>query len=190
MQRLFCAEEVRWFVLQVVPKHERKVANILAYKGCTNFVPTYKKKQRWSDRLKSVELPLFPGYVFCRLYHSLAREVLSTPGVNRIVGFGGKPFPVPDDEISALQKIVTSGVQSRPERYLNVGSKVQITAGPLAGVVGILSRYKSQERLVISVDLITQSISVEIEASITAPLLSSYKSSSSAFLPLYDRGAG
>jgi transcription antitermination factor NusG len=161
-------EQVWWFALQVIPKHERKVATVLSYKGRRNFLPTYRKKQRWSDRTKVLELPLFPGYVFCQLNHSMARDVLSTPGVNRMVGFGGKPYPIPDEEISALQKTMRSGISPQPEPYLTVGRKVQITDGPLAGVVGILTRYSNQERLVISVDMIAQSFSVEVDITMAA----------------------
>jgi len=176
-------EQVRWFALQVIPKHERKVANILTYKGHTNFLPTYKKKQRWSDRTKVLELPLFSGYVFCQLNHSMARDVLSTPGVNRMVGFGGKPYPILDEEIGALQKVMRSGIPPRPELYLKVGRKVQVTDGPLAGVVGILTRYTNQERLVISVDMIAQSISVEIDVSMATPIHSLPPARSYASIP-------
>jgi transcription antitermination factor NusG len=170
MQIFDLNDPIHWFALQVVPNHERKVADILTYKGRTSFLPTYKKKQRWSDRTKITEFPLFPGYVFCQLSHSVARDVLSTPGVNRIVGFGGKPYPIADEEIIALQKTLRSGLQPRPEPYLKIGRKVQIVEGPLAGITGILTGYMNQGRLVISVDMIMQSISVEIDVSVVVPV--------------------
>lgn len=170
MQTFDLNDPIHWFALHVVPNHERKVASILAYKGRTSFLPTYKKKQRWSDRTKITELPLFPGYVFCQLSHSVARDALSTPGVNRIVGFGGKPYPIADEEIMALQKTLRSGIQPRPEPYLKIGRRVQIVEGPLAGVIGILAGYMNQGRLVISVDMIMQSISVEIDVSTVVPV--------------------
>lgn len=86
------------------------------------------------------------------------------------MGFGGKPYPIPEEEISALQTMIRSGIQRRPEPYLKIGRKVQITEGPLAGVTGILTRYANQDRLVISVDMIAQSVSVEIDVSMAIPI--------------------
>lgn len=183
-------EHIQWFAVQVAAKHEKIVASILSYKELVNFLPTYKKKKKWSDRFKIVELPLFPGYVFCQFNHSMVRDVLSTPGITKIVGFGRKPHPIADEEISALQKMMRFGIPTRPEPYLKVGRKVQITRGALAGVIGILTRYSNQERLVISLDMITQSVSIEIGLSSVSAFIDGSKACQEAFTSVSQVGAG
>jgi transcription antitermination factor NusG len=162
-----------WFALQVAPHHEKKVATILEYKGLEQFFPTYKSKRQWSDRTKVVIQPLFPGYVFCRSQGSKMAPILATPGVNRIVSFGGKPCPVADEDIAALQRIVSVGVDPRPFPYLTTGQRVRIIQeGPLFGIVGVLTKVKNRTRLVVSVDLITKSISVDVDQrDVTAEIL-------------------
>jgi transcription antitermination factor NusG len=154
-----------WLALQVVPRHEKKVDTMLEYRGYAHFLPTRRVRQRWSDRVKVIEQPLFPGYVFCRRQRTLIEVVRSTPGIIRIVCFGGKPHPMPDQEIEALQRLdrLERDVASFP--YLRAGQKVQVISGPLAGIVGMIVQFKNRNRLIISVDLIMKSVSVEIEES-------------------------
>ncbi len=96
--------------------------------------------------------------------------ILATPGVNRIVSFGGKPCPVADEDIAALQRIVSAGVDPRPFPYLTTGQRVRIIQeGALFGIVGVLTKVKNRKRLVVSVDLITKSISVEVDQQHVAP---------------------
>jgi transcription antitermination factor NusG len=151
-----------WFAVQVIPRHEQKIALHLRNKGHEQFLPFCSSFRRWSDRDKNVNVPLFPGYLFCRVARSSFGSVLKTPGVYRIVCFGGHPYPVSDEEIQGLQLAVESGVPVSPVPYLSLGEKVQIKHGPLAGVTGIVTRFKNRARLVISVDVIMQSVSLEI----------------------------
>ena len=155
----------KWFAVQVALRHERKVALMLGCKGCVHFLPTYKSKRKWTDRSKLIEQPLFPGYVFCQITRPLARHVLGTPGVHRIVAFGGRPCPVSDEEILVLRQVVSSGEDVQPSQYLAIGKRVKITSGPFAGVSGFLTQFKNQQRLVISVDLIQKSVSIEVDIS-------------------------
>lgn len=153
-----------WFVVQVAPRAEKRVAEYLTYKGYRCFLPLYKTRRNWSDRKKVLELPLFPGYVFCRLLERSAGLVLATPGTVRIIGVGGKPCPVSACEIEALQRVVSSDVQASPySPFLKIGEKVEIKNGPLAGLVGIIINIQNQHRLVLSVDLVMKSISVDID---------------------------
>jgi|SRR5947209_251809 len=153
-----------WFAIQVAPRHEKKVATMLGYKGYEQFVPTYESRRKWSDRSKVIELPLFPSYVFCKIHHKAANGlILTTPGVLRVVGFGGKPYPIADDEIDAIRKLTLCADVS-PVTYLKVGQKVRITSGPLSGVTGILAQIKNRNRVVISVDLIMKSIAVDVDS--------------------------
>jgi transcription antitermination factor NusG len=161
---LSVSEVEPWLALQVAPQHEKKVATILEYKGFQQFFPTYKSKRRWSDRIQVLILPLFPGYIFCRSSRSRAAAILTTPGVNRIVSFGGKPCPVADEDIATLQTMVRDGVDPMPFPYLTYGQRVRIIRqGALFGIVGILTQAKNRARLVVSVDMIAKSISIEID---------------------------
>lgn len=154
-----------WFAVQVAPRHEKSVAALLSYKGYQHFLPTYRSRRAWSDRKKTIEVPMFPGYVFCRTMHRAAHGlVLTTPGVVRVVGFSGNPYPIPDDEIDAIRKVVLSS-ESEPVPYLKVGQRVRISSGSMAGIVGILVQIKNRHRLVMSVDLIMKSIAVDVDVS-------------------------
>jgi transcription antitermination factor NusG len=154
-----------WFALQVVPQHEKKVSMLLEYGGYSHYFPIRRVRRRWSDRIKLLEQPLFPGYVFCRSQQSLMEVVRSTPSIIRIVCFAGKPHPVSDEEIEALRCLTALGRKIDPHPYLGVGQKVQVVSGPMAGVSGIIVQFKKRNRLVISVDVIMKSVSVEIDDS-------------------------
>jgi transcription antitermination factor NusG len=160
----------QWFTFQVVPRHERQVDAILGYKGCEHFLPTHQVRRKWSDRTKLVHLPLFPGYIFCRSRSSLMDVARSTPGVIRVVSFGGKPHPVPSEEIDALRRVVQAQRDVCSVRYLNAGRKVRVIAGPLAGLTGIIAQIRRRHRLIVSIDLIMKSASVEIDESEVAPV--------------------
>jgi transcriptional antiterminator RfaH len=159
-----------WFAVQVTPRHEKIVATLLEFKGCVQFLPTYKAKRQWSDRTKLIEQPLCPGYVFSRFDRSEARQVLGTAGVIRIVSFGGKPCPIADEEIRVLQRVALSEISVRPHSFLKIGEKVQVKAGPLIGITGILTKFKNQERLILSVDVIMKGISLDIDGRLVCPL--------------------
>jgi transcription antitermination factor NusG len=159
----------RWFALQVKPRHEKSAAEALRHKGLEDFCPQYLAVRRWSDRMKRLEFPLFPRYVFCRFDLHNKLSVLTTPGVVSILGIGKSPLPVPDGEIKALQAIVQSHLPAQPWPFLQVGESVRLECGPLAGLEGILLHFKSQYRLVVSVTLLQRSVAVEIERSWVVP---------------------
>jgi transcription antitermination factor NusG len=159
-----------WYALQVRPRFEKQVASTLASKGFEGFLPLYRNRSRWSDRIKEVELPLFSGYLFCRFDINKRLPILVTPGVMKVVGIGKIAHPVEDDEIAALQAITLSGLQAEPRSYLNIGEKVRIGIGPLAGVEGILLGVKGSNRLIVSVGLLQRSVSVEISESWVVPI--------------------
>lgn len=159
-----------WYALQVRPRFEKMVASMLLNKGYEGFLPLYCHRSRWSDRMKEVQLPLFPGYLFCRLDLNKRLPVLVTPGVLHIVGIAKTPHPVEDEEIEALQSIVFSGLRAEPRSYLNIGERVRIEIGPLAGTEGILMSFKGSARLVVSVSLLQRSVVVEIDESWAVPV--------------------
>lgn len=153
-----------WFALQVVPQHERTVSSLLQYKGYELFSPTYPDRSQWADRKKIVQRPLFPGYVFCRQNESAVGLIRTTPGVIRIVCFGGQPAFVPDSEIEAISRALGSELRVTPYgSCLKVGQLVEVIAGPLRGISGRLVTIRRNARLILSIELTMQAISVEID---------------------------
>ncbi|HXG23074.1 MAG TPA: UpxY family transcription antiterminator [Chthonomonadales bacterium] len=159
-----------WYALRVKPNWEKRVAEQLCWKGYEGFLPTYRVRRRWSDRWKELDVPLFPGYVFCRLSPHHQTRAVQTAGVILMVGFGGKPAPVRDEEIAALQRIVASGFEVGPWPYLQVGRRVRIEDGPLAGVEGILLEIRPRNKLVVSVTLLQRSVAVEVDGCRVLPV--------------------
>jgi transcription antitermination factor NusG len=153
-----------WFALQVRMRYETGVAGHLKGKGYEWFLPLYKARRRWSDRVKEVDSPLFPGYLFCRFNPHNRLPILKTPGVTQIVGYNHVPIPVDEQEIEAIRSLVASGVPNFPCSYLEVGSKVRIEAGALRGLEGILTELKGKRRLVLSITLLQRSVAVEIDS--------------------------
>jgi transcription antitermination factor NusG len=153
-----------WFAIQVRMRHEIGVADHLQGKGYEWFLPLYKARRRWSDRVKEVDSPLFPGYLFCRFNPNDRLPILKTPGVTQIVGYNHVPVPVDEQEIAAIRRLVASGLPNFPCAYLEVGSKVRIDAGALRGLEGILIDLKGKRRLVLSITLLQRSVAVEIDS--------------------------
>ena len=152
-----------WFALQTRWRYENFVANHLRSNGYEMFLPVYKCRRQWSDRVKEIELPLFPGYLFCRFNPLDRLPLLMTPGVIQVVGIAKKPVPVDDAEISAVQTLVRSGLPGRPWSFLQAGQRVRVERGPLAGTEGILIGFRRQYRLVLSVTLLQRSVVVEVD---------------------------
>jgi transcription antitermination factor NusG len=152
-----------WFALRVRPRCERLAASALDGKGLEQFLPLQTVRRRWSDRVKTSEAPLFPGYVFCRFdpFHRL--PILTTPGVSSVVAFGKEPMPVADHEIASLQAVVQSGLFAAPCPFIQAGQKVRIDCGPLSGTEGVIVQVKSAVRLVVSITLLQRSVAVEID---------------------------
>jgi transcription antitermination factor NusG len=159
-----------WFVVRVRSNHERVVGAHLRDRGYEEFSPCWKTERRWSDRTKEMDQFLFPGYVFCRLDPLDRLPVLTAPGVVDLVGFGKIPAPVPDHEIENVRRMVQSGLFVMPWPFLELGHRVLIERGPLAGVEGILEEVKGKCRLVVSVQLLQRSVSAEVDRSWIRPL--------------------
>jgi transcription antitermination factor NusG len=131
-------------------------------RGYPEFLPLYRSRRRWSDRLQDVDLPLFPGYVFCRLDIHRRLPALLIPGVVRIVGLGKTPIPVDDHEIAAVQAVAKSGLLAQPWPFLKAGQTVTIEEGPLRNVTGILTEINGSEQLIVSITLLQRSLAVAI----------------------------
>ena len=152
----------RWFAVYTTPRHEKAVARQFEVRQLEAFLPLYRSVHRWKNGCRvSVEQPLFPSYVFVSVERRDYLRVLQTPGVLSLVGSGRDPAPLPSAEIESLR----SGLPLRefePHPYLVVGKRVRIHSGALAGMVGVLVRKKNNLRVVLTLDLIMQSVSVEI----------------------------
>jgi len=159
-----------WFALQVRTRYEKNVASFLDGKGYEWFLPTYMSRRRWSDRTKELELPLFPGYLFCRFDPQERLPILKTPGMISIVGTAKTPTPVDASEIVALRTLVTSGVPRKPWPFLKVGQRVRIEQGALAGLEGILLKIKGTDRIILSVSLLQRSVAAEVDSSWITPI--------------------
>src|SRR5713226_83790 len=156
--------EQRWFAAYTCANHEKRVVEHFEARDVEHFLPLYASVRRWKDRRVQLELPLFPGYVFVRIALSARLRVLEVPGVVRLVGFNGQPYPLAEGEIESLRKGILNGSRIEPHPYLSVGSRVRIKSGPLAGVEGSLVRKKNSCRVVLSLDLIARSAAVEVDS--------------------------
>ena len=158
-----------WFALNTRFRYEDFVAKQLSGKGYDTFLPIYESRRRWSDRVKKLEIPLFPGYLFCRFDAMDRLPILTTPGMIQIVGFGKTPVPVPDAEIAAIRAATIGNLSREPWPYLQVGQKVKVECGPMRGVEGILLNVKGSHRLVLSVTLLQRSVAVEVNSNWVVP---------------------
>ena len=179
------ANEV-WYALKVRPRLEKQVSVNLSGKGYELFLPLYKRRSHWSDRVKTLEVPLFPGYLFCQFDVTKRLPILQTPGVISVVGIAKRPEPIDEMEIDAIRAIVSSGFGYQPHPYLAVGDAVQVEHGALAGLVGLITQVKGEFRLIISVNLLMRSVSVEIDRAWVDPLPPSTRERFSASLPAID----
>jgi transcription antitermination factor NusG len=168
--------EFPWFALRVRSNQERGAVLHLRGRGIEEFAPTYRAERQWSDRKKQVDSFLFPGYVFCRLNPSDRLPALSVPGAVGLVGFGSGPTAIPTEEIMAVRQMVESGLLVAPWPFLQTGQRVLVERGPLEGVEGILQEIKKTYRLVVSVEMLQRSVSVELDRSWIRPVQESRRS--------------
>lgn len=157
---LDCRSAIPWFAVKVRSRSEPLATAALRNKGYDPYSPTYATRRTYSDRVKTVNLPVFPGYIFCRFDPATRFTILNTPAVIQIVGFGGSLTPIADEDIDAIRRAVTVGASPVP--YLAVGQRVRIQRGALAGLEGLLIRRDGDLRVVISIDMLQRSIAVHI----------------------------
>jgi transcription antitermination factor NusG len=161
----------RWFAVRVRSRHEKKVAAALRNKGFEEFLPLYKSRRRWSERIVEIELPLFSGYVFCRFDPGERRvPVATTPGVMGIVGFGGKSTPLDDGEMAAIRRVIELGIAAEPWKYVQSGQRVRIEHGALAGMEGIFVEAKKKHRLLLSLTLLQRAVAIQVDESSVIPV--------------------
>jgi len=159
----------QWFAIWTRSRHEQVVREQIERKQIDAFLPTIPKWSRWKDRKKKIDWPLFPGYCFARFKPEESLAVLKCTGVVNIVSFEGRPAPIPEHEIDGIRRVVESDLQYDPCPLIQEGMMVEVTHGALKGVVGRLIRKGAHARLVLSVELIGQGVSVEVDAADVKP---------------------
>ena len=160
----------RWYALYVRSRHEKVVESGLKGKGYCAFSPFYRTKRKRVDRIVAIDVPLFPGYVFCHFDSNQRLPILTTPGLVRIVGPGNGPEPVDDTEIASIRTLALSGHPVQPWPFLRSGQRIRLQAGPLRGAEGIFLRVKDEYHLVVSITLLQRAVSVVIEKDAVTPL--------------------
>lgn len=169
MHQASATEALPWFAVRVRSNFERTVSSLLRHRGFEEMVPSYLVRSQWSDRVKQISRPLFPGYVFCRFGVADRLAVVSTPGVVGIAGYGKRPVPIDQDEIEALRAIDAAGVSAAPCPFYRAGDRVTVEAGPLAGIKGTVIEVKNSLRLIVSITILQRSISAEIDRDSVRP---------------------
>lgn len=159
-----------WYVLYTRSRHEKKVHEYLMERGLENFLPLRTISRRWSDRVKKMQEPLFKGYVFVKIAIENKLDVLGVDGVVGFVSKKGRAIPVPEQQLMIVKEFIEKQISIDPYPYLHCGQYVRVTRGILKGMEGILVTKLGHCRLVISIDSLCQSISVEIDAEDVQPL--------------------
>jgi len=159
-----------WCAVYTRHQHEKAVSEMLQAKGLEVFLPVYESMRRWKDRKKLLSLPLFPSYVFVRGALDRRLQVLTTPGVHMLISRGERVATIPEEEIDAIRRTVEGHLSAEPHPFLRCGERVRVVRGSLEGVEGILIRKKNLFRLVLSVEMLAQAVSVEIDALDVVPL--------------------
>lgn len=160
-----------WFAAYTTPRHEKRIAQHLQLRNIEHFLPLYSVSRKWKDGSRvSVDFPLFPNYVFVNMVRSQKVRVLEIPGVLALAGARQQPAAVPDLYINSLKEAIRLK-KAEPHPYLVVGETVRVTNGAMAGIEGILIRKKNEFRVVITLDMIFQSIAMEVDASDVEPVL-------------------
>jgi transcription antitermination factor NusG len=162
--------QVHWYATYTCANHEKQVAAQLQSRALECFLPLYRSVRRWKDRRVTLDLPLFPGYLFVRLALRDRLRVLQIPSVVHLVSFSGQPMSIPDDEMDCLRRGLSHSLCAEPHPFLTAGRRVSIIRGPLAGCEGILQRRKNNFRFVISIDLIRSACAVDVDAADVQPI--------------------
>jgi transcription antitermination factor NusG len=164
-QQREAAQVENWYALHTRPRHEKTVTQRLAERGVETFLPLITEVRRWSDRKKSIELPLFGCYVFARFAAQRAErlQVLRVDGVLGLIGARGEGAPIPEAEIGAVRALLGGSLSWSAHPFLEIGQRVRIRSGALDGLEGILVGRNGDRSLVISVNAIQRSLAVRLE---------------------------
>lgn len=183
------AAQLSWFAAYTASHHEKQVLNQFTHRNVEAYLPLYKTSRKWQKRPSvTLDLPLFPNYVFVRISRKQRVDVLGTPGVFSIVGSASNAWELPEREIEALRK----GLHERkvePHPYLVVGERARVKTGVLAGLEGVIVRKKNSLKIVLTLDQIMQSVAIEVDAAELEPVPDKSKRPAASLPPLRDRNA-
>jgi len=155
--------EPLWYAVYTNANHEKRVTLQLEQRSIEHLLPLYESVRRWKDRRVRLQMPLFPGYVFVRLALRDRLQLLQIPGVVQLVSFNGRPAPLYEEDVQAIQNCLSHRRQVEPHPYMQAGRRVRVKVGPLQGLEGIVLRRKNKTRFVLSFELIMRSVAVEID---------------------------
>lgn len=155
--------EPLWYVAYTLPRHEKSITDRLIYQNIESYLPLYTSIRRWNRRLVEVELPLFPSYVFVKMFIKDRIRVLKYPGVIRFVGFNGNATSLPEGEVEKLRSLLTAW-KAEPYPFLTAGAQIRIKSGPFAKLEGRIIRRKGKQRLIVSLEFIQRAILLEMDA--------------------------
>jgi len=161
-----------WYALYTRSRFEKKMLSELSERQVEVFLPMREVLSRWKDRKKKIWMPLFPGYIFVNYVDTAENRyrILNMPGAVRFIGIERHADPIPEEQILSIRRFLESSLALDPYPYIQVGTRVEVIAGPLAGVRGMLTEKRGKFRFVLQVDLIRQAVSVEIDASDVRPI--------------------
>jgi transcription antitermination factor NusG len=160
----------RWYAVRIRSRFEKVATRQLSETGFEAFLPSYSARRRWSDRIKTVEVPLFPGYIFCRTDLSSRLPIMQVPGFLDFVGFGNGPAPVEDAEVDSIRMITQRGQKYKPWPFANPGQKVEVINGPLRGLYGAMVDVRNERHILVSVTLLQRSVVVGIDVADVRPI--------------------
>lgn len=161
-----------WCAAIVRPNLEKAVAATLGRKGFTTYLPLCRERRKWSDRVKTVESPLFPSYVFCRMDPACGREILKTPGIISFVDFGEGPATIPEQEIDLVKRLLNADGRIALWPGLKEGDPVRVICGPLRDIEGTLIQVEKELRVVVGLKMLNRSLAVTVDSGSVAPLRS------------------
>ncbi len=164
------SNEQEWYAVYTKSRHEKVAETNLINRGVMTFLPLREVVSRWKDRNKTINIPLFPSYVFVKIGFTDVQKVMYTKGVLKVVGCNGTPVPVPTEQIESIRTLVLSKLKYDPYPYLNRGREVLIKSGPLRGIIGKIMEKRPKHRLILSIDLIKKSVCLEIDVLDIEPL--------------------
>jgi transcription antitermination factor NusG len=158
-------QESNWYAVHTRPRHEKRVAQLLEEKRVCTFLPLLQQIHKWSDRRRSVEVPMFGNYAFVRIAQTAAERlnVLRTPGILAFVGSEGHGTPIPDEQIESLQKAIREKLPCTEHPFISVGQRVRIRGGSLNGIEGILMSKGGEQSVIVSVELLQRSVAIRVD---------------------------
>lgn len=169
-------KERHWYAIYTAPKAEKKISTRLLQQGIDHYLPTQKILKQWSDRKKWVEEPLFRSYLFVHIDESLYYQVLNTHGVVKFVSFGGKAATIPSFQIETIRRLLMESTNIEiTQEELEVGTPIEVIAGPLMGTLGELISIRGEQRVAVKIHTLDTSVLINIAGQFIAPIEDPHK---------------